>query len=135
LVDQIFLILAIIIPLSIVIFLIIYVFAGFAKYVLVGNSLQIKGIYSKKIPISSINSEGLKIIERKENLYSQLATRINGISLLGYYEGWFKLKNGEKCLLLIKGGSNKLVYIPTTNNYSVILSSETPETLIDSIKQ
>jgi len=112
-----------------------YVFAGFARYRLSGNNLQIKGIYSKKIPISSINSEGLRIIERKEDLRSQLVTALNGISLLGYYEGWFKIKNGEKSLLLIKGGSNKLVYIPTTNNYSVILSSETPETLLDSIRQ
>jgi hypothetical protein len=51
----------------------------------------------------------------------------------GYYEGRFRLKNGEKCILLIRTKDKKTFYIPTINNFSIILSSKNPERIIEMI--
>jgi len=91
------------------------------------QGLQIKGgIYGRFIPRAEITTRNIQILDL--NTYTQYKPRIrtNGIGLPGYAEGWFKLRNNEKALLFVTDRSN-VVYIPTNQDYSVMLSVSNPE--------
>jgi hypothetical protein len=122
-------------PISLFVFFIIYILSGYAHYEITDGNLRIKGIYRKTITINSILNEGIKIRDLKKLAEYRPYIRTNGIGFPGYYEGWFRLKNGEKCILLIRSKDKKIVYIPTKNNFSVILSSKNPERIIEIIER
>jgi hypothetical protein len=52
--------------------------------------------------------------------------RTMGTGLPGYQAGWFRLRNGGRALLYLTDRS-KVVYVPTTEGYSVLLSPSEPE--------
>lgn len=79
------------------------------------------GIYGRFIPKEDINTEGVRVVNMNtENAYKP-KWRTNGAGLPGYSAGWFKLQNNEKALLFVTDRTS-VVYIPTTANYSVMLS-------------
>lgn len=57
-----------------------------------------------------------------------------GTGLPGYRAGWFRLRNGEKALLYVTDGS-RAVYIPTNRGYSLLLSSQNPERLVNRLRE
>jgi hypothetical protein len=127
---------------SVIFFLLLAVFFGFlgysarnTKFELTSEGLQIKGgVYRRFIPKSSLIREEAKILDLNAIEEFQTARRINGTSLPGYNEGWFKLKNGEKALLFVTDRSG-VVYIPTKENYSVLLSTSRPEEFLTLMKE
>ena len=115
-----------------------FAFIGYSarntKFEVTDQGLQIKGgIYGRSIPAEEIVKEGVKIINL--NVYPEYKPRIrtNGVGLPGYSEGWFKLKNKEKALLFVTDRSS-VVYIPTRQNYSVLLSVSNSEEFCQSIE-
>ncbi len=91
------------------------------------QGLRIKGaMYGRFIPREQIAAENIQIMNL--NTYNQYQPRrkTNGSDLPGYAEGWFKLKNNEKALLFVTDRSN-VVYIPTNQGYSVMLSVSQPD--------
>ena len=58
--------------------------------------------------------------------------RTFGTGLPGYRAGWFRLRNREKALLYVTDGS-RVVYIPTRDNYSVLLSVAEPERFLQAL--
>ena len=52
----------------------------------------------------------------------------------GYNAGWFRLKNGSKALLALTDRSS-VVYIPTTEDYSILLSVADPEAFLAAARQ
>lgn len=93
-----------------------------------------KALYGRFIPKEQIAAEGVKVINLNIDAEYKPRLRTNGIGLPGYDEGWFKLKNNEKALLFVTNPS-RVVYIPTNNNYSVLLSVREAEELAGLIKQ
>jgi hypothetical protein len=80
------------------------------------------GVYGRFIPREQIEPDGVKVIDLRIDKEYALAGKTNGSNLPGYDAGWFKLKNGEKALVFVTDKS-RVVYIPTTDNYSVLLST------------
>jgi hypothetical protein len=60
--------------------------------------------------------------------------RTNGIGLPGLSEGWFRLANGEKALMFVTDRDG-VVYIPTRDGYSVLLSTVTPDEFLESLAE
>ncbi len=60
--------------------------------------------------------------------------RTNGISLLGLSEGWFKLANSERALMFVTDRDN-VVYMPTREGCSVLLSTVNPEKFLESLAE
>jgi hypothetical protein len=79
------------------------------------------GLYGRFIPKEEINTDGVSVINLNITPEYKLKWRTNGASLPGYAAGWFKLENKEKALVFVTDRSS-VVYIPTTANYSVMLS-------------
>ncbi len=91
------------------------------------QGLRIKGgIYGRFIPREVIDSQNIQILDLNASTAYKPGRKTNGAALPGYNEGWFKLKNGEKALLFVTDRSS-VVYIPTSQNYSVMLSVSNPD--------
>ncbi len=99
------------------------------------QGLRITGaIYGRSIPREEITTGNIQILNL--NTYDQYKPRFrtNGVGLPGYAEGWFKLKNNEKALLFVTDRSN-VVYIPTNQDYSVMLSVSEADEFYQATKQ
>jgi hypothetical protein len=91
------------------------------------DGLRIAGdMYGRSIPAASLVLEGAKVLDLHRDRDYRPKWRTNGAGLPGYSAGWFKLFNGEKCLCFITD-RHRVVYVPTTEGYSVMMSVERPD--------
>ena len=97
--------------------------------------LTIKGgPYGRTIPLSELDQFGVRVVDL--NIEPELSPRwrTNGASLPGLRTGWFKLRNGRKALLFVTDPS-KVVFIPGSGDYDVLLSTVDPESLVKSVRE
>lgn len=117
----------------------LFTFIGYSsrnvRFEVSDQGLRIKGgIYGRFIPKEDVAVENAKIIDFNTSPEYKPRIRTNGVGLPGYSEGWFKLQNNEKALLFVTDRSN-MVYIPTKQDYSVLLSVSNSEEFYELIKQ
>ena len=93
------------------------------------TGLRITGPYGRSIPAGSLLVERAAPVDLKESREYGPTMRTNGIGLPGYGAGWFRLRNGEKALLFLTDASS-VVYLPTTEGYSLLLSVAEPESFL-----
>ena len=94
---------------------------------IVGDDLRIKvPIYGRVIPLSKLDLSSLNVINLDESPEFRPNVRTNGIGLPGYAVGWFRLGTGERALAAITERSG-VVYLRTTEGYSLLLSLVNPE--------
>jgi len=92
------------------------------------------GIYGRFIPKEEIRTAEVRAVNMNiENSYKP-KWRTNGAGLPGFSVGWFKLQNNEKALLFVTDRTN-VVYIPTTDNYSVLLSVKDTAEFVDALQR
>jgi hypothetical protein len=60
--------------------------------------------------------------------------RTLGTGLPGYASGWFRLRSGEKALVYLTRRRD-VVYVPTSDGYSLLLSVEEPEKFIGTLQR
>ena len=126
----------------VVLFLALAVFMGFLgystkniKFEINSEGLKIRGaVYGRFIEKTSLIKEEARLIDLNTVEKYQPGRKMNGTSLPGYNEGWFRLKNGEKALLFVTD-RKKVIYIPTKENYSLMFSSSKPEEFLVSINE
>jgi hypothetical protein len=88
--------------------------------------------YGRTIPLSNINLAHARVLSLEESEEIGAVSRSNGISLPGYSAGWFKLASGGKALLAVTRG--RVLFIPTTEGYSVWLSVAQPEVVLQQLR-
>ncbi len=88
------------------------------------------GLYSRFIPKENINTNEVRLVNLDIETAYKPKWRTNGAGLPGYKAGWYKLQNKEKALLFVTDRSS-VVYIPTTDNYSVMLSVKNADEFVD----
>ena len=93
-----------------------------------------RSIYGRFIPREEIVAAGVRVFDLNTESDYQPKRRTNGAGLPGYAEGWFKLQNKEKALLFLTDRSS-VVYIPTTKDYSVLLSVREADEFAELIKR
>jgi Bacterial PH domain len=104
------------------------------QFELSATELQIKGdFYGKRIPITYLSIDQAQKLDLTQRSPYQLKWRTNGVGLPGYYSGWFKLKNGEKALVWITDSKN-VIYVPTTQGYSLLMSPREPDEFLASLR-
>ena len=84
--------------------------------------------YGRSIPLSNLELEAAQIVDLNQSEHKP-TTRTNGIGLPGYAVGWFRLQNGEKALAAITS-RDKVLYVPTTEGYALLLSLNDPNTFL-----
>jgi hypothetical protein len=106
-----------------------------AKFVLNDVGLHIKNdIYGRIIPKEQLKVSLARIVDLTVDEEYKPKMRTNGLGLPGYQSGWFRLKNGEKALMFLTD-RKQAIYIPTINNYSLLISPENPEGFLEDVKR
>ncbi len=104
------------------------------KFEINEQQLSITGdLYGRTIPLTSLVIDEAKVIKLDKSSPYRPRWRTNGIGLPGYQSGWFKLKNGEKALLFVTE-SNQVVYVPTIEGYSLLMSVKQPQEFLQLLK-
>jgi hypothetical protein len=119
--------------------IVLFIYIGHSSrnitYVVSDEGLQIKGgLYGRMIPMADIVSEEVRVMNLNNETEYSPKWRTNGIGLPGYAAGWFKLRNKEKALCFLTDRS-RVVYIPTSKDYSVMLSTLEAEELAGLLKR
>lgn len=92
------------------------------------------GLYGRQIPLASLDLEGAKPVDLTRDRAYRLKWRTNGAGLPGYSAGWFRLSNGEKALVFVTD-QRRALYCPTSEGFSVLLSTSEPEALLDALRR
>ncbi len=105
-----------------------------ARFTVTDAGLNIgPGLYGRFIPRDQIQADGVKVVDLNIDKEYALGRKTNGSNLPGFDSGWFKLKDGQKALVFVTD-KTRVVYIPTTDNYSVLLSTADADGLAGAIR-
>ncbi|HTQ03677.1 MAG TPA: PH domain-containing protein [Polyangiaceae bacterium] len=97
--------------------------------------LRLRGdFYGRVIPRAKLVGHGIRIVDLERESGLRPVRRLLGTGLPGYRAGWFRLANGEKALLYVTDESN-VVYVPTTENYCVLVSATDPQRFAEQLRQ
>jgi hypothetical protein len=130
-----FLLPVILIPLFIVSMVLFGLFTGMrARFEVSPAGLRIAGdLYGRTIPLAELRGGSARRLDIRESGEFQPTRRTWGTGLPGYRAGWFRLRNGEKALLYVTD-PGKTVYVPTTQNFAVMLSPDDPDGFLSAIR-
>jgi hypothetical protein len=96
------------------------------------NIVVKSGFYLQAIPIKNIKKEQMKVVDLETEKQYLPDLRTNGIGLVVLNIGYFNLQNGNKAFVIQR--SKKAVYVPTTGECNLLLSSSDPEQLLIRIR-
>lgn len=105
-----------------------------ARFELSSQGLAIRSAaYGRTLPASALIPEQATVVDLRTNRELQPTLRTNGIGMPGYAAGWFRLRKGEKALLFVTDPS-RVIYLPTREGYSVLMSVTEPERFIEALR-
>ena len=90
--------------------------------------------WGREIPFGLLNVSAARILDLSETPEYSPKRRTLGTGLPGYSSGWFRLHNGEKALIYLTQ-RNKVVYMPTADGYSLLLSIDKPQEFIETLQR
>ena len=107
---------------------------GHPSLVLTDEDLRLNApLYGTTIPNAEIAVNQARIVDLNNEPPLNPRFRTNGIGLPGYRVGWFRLRNGDRALAAITR-PNRVLYVPTTRDYSLLLSVAEPEELLQALQ-
>ena len=105
------------------------------KFEVSPEGLAIQGdLYGRRLPAASLVREEARPVNLIEDPNYRPVWRTNGAGLPGYGSGWFQLSNGEKALIFLTD-KRRVVYLPTREGYSLLLSVPEPEKFLETLRQ
>ena len=87
--------------------------------------------YGRTLSFDELDVAGAAVVSLKGTPYAPRA-RSNGVGLPGYRLGWFRLENGARGLLFVTE-PERVVYLPTLEGYSLLMSVNEPEALLETL--
>lgn len=97
--------------------------------------LAIRGdLYGRTIPADRLRGAAARVIDLRAEPGLVPARRTMGTAVPGYRSGWFRLANGEKALLYLTA-QEKVVHVPTTQGFCLLLSVSEPERFVEQMKR
>ncbi len=98
------------------------------------EGLRLRGdVWGRTIPREVMRLDEARVVDLSIERGLQPRRRTMGTALGGYSAGWFRLRNNEKALIYVTD-RRRVVYIPTREGYSLLLSSFEPERLLSALK-
>ena len=105
-----------------------------ARFEVSSDGLRLHGdVYGRFIPRAELRTDAARIVDLSAMPELSPRWRTAGTAISGYNAGWFKLANGEKALLYLTDRS-RAVYVPTTRGYSLLLSPQTPDRFLETLR-
>lgn len=98
------------------------------------DELSIRGsIYGRSVPRSELKVEEARVVDLKEEPSLEPRLRTNGVGLPNYRVGWFRLRDRERALCFLTS-TDRVLYLPTTQNYALLVSAENPNALLSALR-
>ncbi|HMM33669.1 MAG TPA: PH domain-containing protein [Thermoanaerobaculia bacterium] len=89
--------------------------------------LVIRGdLWGRTIPTAQLRGALARVVDLRVETALAPRRRTAGTGLPGYRSGWWRLANGEKALIYVTT-TDRVVHVPTTAAYSLLLSVSEPE--------
>lgn len=109
--------------------------ASRARFEVSAAGLRLRGdMYGRLVPARSLTLAEARHVDLSSDRALQPVTRTFGTAMPGYRSGWFRLRDGEKALLYVTDPT-RVVYVPTTEGYSVLLSVAEPDVFLSSLRR
>lgn len=106
-----------------------------SKIEISSEGLRIQGdLYGRFIPAKDLILDRARAVDLETDGELQLRWKRNGTGLPGYKAGWFTLTNREKALVFLTD-RKRVVYIPTSEGFSLLLSVEQPGRFLETLRQ
>ena len=97
--------------------------------------LAIRGdLWGRTIPAAQLRGALARVVDLRAETALAPARRTAGTGLPGYRSGWWRLANGEKALIYVTT-TERVVHVPTTAGYSVLLSVTEPERFVAQLRE
>jgi len=90
--------------------------------------------WGREIPFRLLDVPDARILDLASNVEYSPKRRTLGTGMPGYTSGWFRLRSGEKALVYLTR-RHDVVYIPTSDGYSLLLSVEEPQRFVEALQQ
>jgi hypothetical protein len=90
--------------------------------------------WGREIPFNQLKVSAARILDLTRDTEYSPKRRTFGTGLPGYASGWFRLRGGEKALVYLTERRH-VVYVPTSDGYSLLLSVEDPEKFIAALRR
>ncbi len=105
-----------------------------ATFTVSREGLHLRGdLYGRLIPLKLLKLDEAVVTNLNTDKDHQPKWRTMGTGLPGYSAGWFKLRNGTKALIYVTDRT-RIVRIPTTEGYTLMLSVADPAALIAELR-
>ncbi|MBI2836213.1 MAG: hypothetical protein HYX85_00775 [Chloroflexi bacterium] len=105
-----------------------------ARFGIEEQGLRIRAsLYSRFIPREQIVTAGARVLNLNSDTEYLPRLKTNGTGLPCYSEGWFRLRNNERALLFVTDRA-RVVYLPTNQDYSILLSVSKPDDFLQAIR-
>jgi Bacterial PH domain len=105
------------------------------KFEVTPEGLAIRGDwYGRRLPSESLLIQEARAVDLTGSPEYRPVWRTNGAGLPGYGSGWFQLGNGNKALIFVTD-KRRVVYLPTRDGYSLLLSVPEPEKFLAALRQ
>lgn len=106
-----------------------------ASFVLSDAGLDFRGdVYGKHLGWGELLVDSARIVDLAHEPALRPRSRRIGTAMPGYNSGWYTLQNGEKALLYVSA-RDRVIYLPTTKGYSVLLSPDAPEAMLAELQR
>lgn len=106
-----------------------------ANFVVSDAGLAFRGdVYGKPLAWTELIVDSARIVDLAHEPALRPRTRRIGTAMPGYNSGWYTLQNGEKALLFVTA-RDRVIYLPTTRGYSILLSPEAPDAMLAELKR
>lgn len=91
-------------------------------------------LYGRHISASSLKAQEVRLLDLARDQDYRAVWRTNGLGLPDYQLGWFYLRNNTKALLFVTD-RHKVVYLPTTEGFSLLMSVSEPDRFMDALHE
>lgn len=108
-----------------------------ARFEVSPAGLRLRGdFYGRLIPAEALRLDEARAVDLQTDPALAPRSRLVGMGTLapGYRAGWFRLLDGERALLYVTD-PKRVLYLPTTSGYVVMMSVADPGALLASLKR
>jgi hypothetical protein len=106
--------------------------ARHSTFELSAEGLRLRGdLYGRFIPMAQLDAKDAELVDVRSGPLRP-ARRTAGTAVPGFRSGWFRLADGSKALLYVTDPT-RVVRIPTSEGYTVLLSVAESDAFVDQL--
>lgn len=91
--------------------------------------------YARKLAWNELLLQQARVVDLREHTGLKPLLKTNGTSLPGLRSGWFRLRNRRKALVAMAGRGTRVVHLPTTQGYDLLLKPRHPPALLQRLRE